>query len=163
MKKSILELSKDQIRFLLNLKMSMTKLNNRIHDTLALIAIEQFRQKYPQLNFEYKNAGTKGIDIKAFDPSDLEHPRLIAEVKTTTISPKKSLQGAQKEKIEADFERLTQFPGSPDRFLIVLEAKTKDQIIKQIKTAERFSMVRSPMQISLSRRFFVRMLGRSHE
>ncbi|OGI15570.1 MAG: hypothetical protein A2Z52_02445 [Candidatus Moranbacteria bacterium RBG_19FT_COMBO_42_6] len=75
------EAYKKELRFLLNLKVAVSKLNNRMHDVLAVLAIEVLKKRFPEIKFNYTNAGAAGIDIEGRRNSK---KFLIAEVKTTT-------------------------------------------------------------------------------
>lgn len=139
MHKSMLDIFKDELEFLIDLKQSVSILNNRIHDKLALIAIERFRAMHPELEFRYEGAGVGGIDIRgvARDGS----LRLVAEVKSTHTSEKVKLRGPQKRYIEADLKRLVAEPGELLRYLVVVSESTKAAIEQQIKAADTYPSV----------------------
>jgi len=135
MDKDLIKIYKDEIDFLLQLKESIGRLNNRIHDKLALITIEKFKLKFSKLDFKYLNAGASGIDIQGYDK---KHKKrfLVAEVKTNILSTS-SLRGPQKKAIEKDLKRLAQID-SKFRFLVVLSDKTKEAIKKQLNTEKNY-------------------------
>lgn len=104
MPKSLIDIYTDEIRFLIKLKESIGILNNRIHDKLALIAIEKLKALHKDITFEYRGAGAGGIDIVGYGKN--QKKMLIAEVKTTHTSSKVGLRGPQKRAIEHDLQRL---------------------------------------------------------
>lgn len=140
MNEILLQLYVDEIDFLLNLKQSIGKLNNRIHDKLALIAIEKLKAIYSTFTFNYVNAGAAGIDIKAYDVQDTL--KLIAEVKTTLTSRTGSLRSPQKRTIKHDLERLSTVNGQLERYFIVLSRRTKEAIERQLDSTNRFPTVK---------------------
>jgi hypothetical protein len=139
MTKSLIDIYSDELRFLIALKQSVGILNNRIHDKLALIAMEKLRGLHPDITFEYHGAGAGGIDILGFAIDRTK--KIIAEVKTTQKSETVGLRGPQKRAIEHDLKRLTDEPGDVKRYLIVISEQTKNAVQKQIKPAERFPHV----------------------
>jgi len=139
MTKSLIDIYTDELQFLINLKQSVTILNNRIHDKLSLIAIEKLKGLHPEIKFEYGGAGAGGIDILGFAPDGTK--KVIAEVKTTHTSETVGLRGPQKRAIERDLQRLTDEPGDVKRYLIVISEQTKNAVEKQIKPSERFPLV----------------------
>ena len=140
MNEELLQLYIDEIKFLLNLKQAIGRLNNRIHDKLALIAIEKLKPIFPLLIFKYFNAGASGIDIKAYDEQN--NLKLIAEVKTTLTSQTGSLRGPQKKAIERDLQRLSNENGQMERFFIVLSGNTKSAIERQLESDRRFPNIK---------------------
>lgn len=84
MAKSLIDIYSDELQFLITLKQSIGILNNRIHDKLALIAIEKLKKLHPDITFEYRGAGAGGIDILGFASNGIK--KLITEVKTTHTS-----------------------------------------------------------------------------
>jgi hypothetical protein len=139
MAKSLIDIYTDELQFLIALKQSIGILNNRIHDKLALIAIEKLKTLHPEITFEYRGAGAGGIDILGFAANGTK--RLVAEVKTTHTSEAVGLRGPQKRAIERDLQRLTDEPGKFKRYLIVISKQTKNAVEKQIKPRERFPQV----------------------
>lgn len=140
MSKSLIEIYADELRFLIDLKQSVGIVNNRIHDKLALIAIEKLRVLHPDIACEYHGAGAGGIDIVGIGKDGSK--KLIAEVKTTHTSATVGLRGPQKNAIARDLERLTKVPGDIKRYLIVISEHTKNAIEKQIKPHENFPLVK---------------------
>lgn len=140
MARSRIEIYTDELQFLITLKQSIGILNNRIHDKLALIAIEKLKKLHPEITFEYRGAGAGGIDVLGFAADGTK--TLIAEVKTTHTSDAVGLRGPQKRAIERDLQRLTEEPGRKlKRYLIVISKQTKSAVEKQIKPHERFPQV----------------------
>ncbi len=139
MAKSNIDIYTDELDFLIKLKQSIGIVNNRIHDKVALIAIEKLKKLHRGITFKYRGAGAGGIDIEGFAADDSR--RLIAEVKTTHTSATVKLRGPQKSAIERDLQRLTREPGELLRYLIVISKETKDAVEKQIKPRERFPQV----------------------
>lgn len=139
MAKPLIDIYADELRFLLKLKESVGILNNRIHDKLALIAIEKLRGFHPEINCEYRGAGAGGIDILGFAADGTK--KLIAEVKTTHTSDRVGLRGPQKNAIERDLKRLSDEPGDFTRYLIVISAQTKNAVEKQIRPGEKYPNV----------------------
>ncbi len=135
----LLQLYIDEVDFLLRLKQSIGSLNNRIHDKLALIAIEKLKLIFPKFIFHYTNAGAAGIDIKAYDDND--NLMLIAEVKTTLTSSKGNLRGPQKIAIKKDFQRLSNETGQMERYFVVLSRSTKEAIERQLDPSNCFQNV----------------------
>ena len=118
----------DEIHFLIKLKGSIGILNNRIHDKLALIAIERLKPRFPNVEFRYSGAGARGIDIRGF----LNGQSVVAcEVKTTFSSTSGALRGPQKRAIETDLKRLSA-EDAPNRFLIVLSKETREVVESQL-------------------------------
>ncbi len=140
MEEEYLQLYIDEIEFLLTLKQAIGRLNNRIHDKLALIAIEKLKPTFPMLTFHYANAGAAGIDIRGLDRN--ENLKLIAEVKTTLTSQAGSLRGPQKRAIERDLQRLSEVDGQLERYFVVLSRRTKEAIERQLDSTNRFPSVR---------------------
>lgn len=139
MTRTLIDIYSDELRFLIKLKESVGILNNRIHDKLALIAMEKLRGFHPETRFEYRGAGAGGIDILGFAADGTK--QIIAEVKTTHTSETVGLRGPQKLAIERDLERLTNEPGVFKRYLIVISEQTKNAIEKQIRPGEKFPNV----------------------
>jgi len=139
MAKSLVEIYSDELRFLIGVKRAVSILNNRIHDKLALIAIEKLKVIHPELKFEYGGAGICGLDISGIATDGTR--KLVAEVKTTHTSETVGLRGPQKLAIERDFQRLTDEPGDIKRYLVVISEQTKYAVEKQIKPHERFPLV----------------------
>src|SRR5438105_3749043 len=93
--KSLLDVYVDELQFLVALKQSVSILNNRIHDKLALVAIEKLKVLHPELpRYDYDGAGIGGIDIRGFRPDG--SLALVGEVKTTHTSPTVKLREPQK-------------------------------------------------------------------
>lgn len=136
MAKPLIDIYADELRFLLKLKESVGILNNRIHDKLALIAIEKLRGFHPEINCEYRGAGAGDIDILGFAADGTK--KLIAEVKTTHTSDTVGLRGPQKNAIERDLKRLSDEPGDFTLYLIVISAQTKNAVEKQIRPGEKY-------------------------
>jgi len=131
MNKKIEEIYLNQINFLIKLKMSVSAINNQLHDNLALFAVEKLQTQFSDLTIKYVNAGTSGYDIKGFNnKNEIE---LICEVKTTLPNSKNKLEGQQKKAIEKDLERLEQAPNIKHKFLVLLSSSTKEAIEKQVK------------------------------
>jgi hypothetical protein len=142
MTKSFIDIYSDELRFLIALKQSVGILNNRIHDKLAFIAMENLRGFHPEITeitFEYRGAGAGGIDILGFAADGTK--RVIAEVKTTHTSDTVGLRGPQKRAIERDLQRLTDEPGEFKRYLIVISEQTKNAVEKQIKPRQKYPHV----------------------
>jgi hypothetical protein len=139
MTKLLIDIYADELRFLLKLKESVGILNNRIHDELALIAIEKLQKVHPKIKFEYRGAGAGGIDIEGFAKDRTK--KIIAEVKTTHTSDTVGLRGPQKNAIERDLKRLSDAPGDFTRYLIVISAQTKNAVEKQIRPGEKYPNV----------------------
>jgi hypothetical protein len=139
MAKSLIDIYTDELQFLIKLKESIGILNNRIHDKLALIAIEKLKLRHPKLRFEYHGAGAGGIDIQGFAKDGTR--MLIAEVKTTHTSEAVGLRGPQKAAIERDLRRLSVEPGDLTRYLIVNSEHTKNVVEKRIKLQEEYPQV----------------------
>ena len=133
MTKSLIDIDADELRFLLKLKESVGILNNRIHDNLALIAMEKLRGLHPEINCQYRGAGAGGIDILGFAADGAR--KLIAEVKTTHTSDTVGLRGPQKNAIERDLKRLSDEPGDVTRYLIVISAQTKNAVESRLNLA----------------------------
>jgi len=101
---SRLDTLSDELQFLMKLKESIGKLNNRIHDKLAYIAIEKLKGPNPGIDdFKYGGAGVGGVDIKGYADGTL---KLVAEVKATHTTEKVKLRGPQKSQIRKDLQRL---------------------------------------------------------
>lgn len=139
MTKSLIEIYADELRFLIKLKQSVGILNNRIHDKLALIAMEKLRGFQPEITFKYRGAGAGGIDILGFAADGTK--KVIAEVKTTHTSETVGLRGPQKRAIVRDLQRLTDEPGEFKRYFIVISEQTKNAVEKQIKPRDNFPHV----------------------
>lgn len=137
--KPLIDIYADELRFLLKLKESVGILNNRIHDKLALIAIEKLQKIHPKIKFEYRGAGAGGIDIEGFARDRTK--KIIAEVKTTHTSDTVGLRGPQKNAIERDLKRLSDEPGDFTRYLIVISAQTKNNVEKQIRPGVKYPNV----------------------
>ena len=140
MTRSLIDIYSDELRFLVELKRSVTILNNRIHDKLALIAIEKLKILHPLVNFTYDGAGVGGIDIVGRDRAGITV--VIAEVKTTETSDTVGLRGPQKLAIERDLKRLSDDPGDLFRYFIVISEQTKNAVERQIDPKQRFPLVR---------------------
>lgn len=139
MAKSLIDIYSDELRFLIGVKRAVGILNNRIHDKLALIAIEKLKKIHPDLDFAYGGAGIGGLDISGVSADGTR--KLVAEVKTTHTSETVGLRGPQKKAIEKDFKRLTDEPGDIYRYLVVISEQTKCAVEKQIRPHERFPLV----------------------
>lgn len=139
MSRSLREVYLKDIRFLIGLKKSVGMLNNRIHDNLALIAIDHFEAQHPKWQFRYVNAGVAGIDV--LGKNERGEVRLIAEVKTTLPDHKGYLRGPQQKSLRKDLERLAAYPGDVERYLIVLSKTTRDAVEKQFQTSKTFPAV----------------------
>ena len=139
MSRNLLEVYLADIRFLIGLKKSTGRLNNRIHDNLALIAIDHFKQKFPNWEFHYANAGAAGIDIIGKDKDELVV--FVGEVKTTLPDKKGNLRGPQQKGLQRDLERLSSYSGNVERCLILLSRATKEAVEKQLHSSENFSTV----------------------
>jgi hypothetical protein len=135
----LLDVYTDELQFLITLKQSIGILNNRIHDKLALIAIEKLKALHRDITFEYRGAGAGGLDIIGRTANGTR--KLVAEVKTTHTSDVVGLRGPQKRAIERDFQRLADEPGNLKRYLVVISSQTKSAIEKQIKPQDRFPQV----------------------
>ena len=131
MTKPLIDIYTDELRFLIALKQSVGILNNRIHDKLALIAMEKLSGFHPGITLRYGGAGAGGIDILGFAANGTK--KVIAEVKTTHTSDAVGLRGPQKRAIERDLQRLTDEAGEIKRYLIVISEQTKNAVDKQIK------------------------------
>ncbi|GEM_PF-1529667 len=140
MPEELLKIYLDEIQFLLRLKESIGKLNNRIHDKLALIAIEKLKLLHPNVSLEYDNAGAAGIDIQGYDNN--RSLRLVAEVKTTLTSSTGSLRGPQKQAIKNDLERLSNQNPTIIKYFIVLSRQTKEAIVRQLNSSVDFPQVK---------------------
>src|SRR5436190_3999277 len=103
MSPSLSDIYRDDIRFLIRLKEAVGILHNRIHDNLARTAIEHFREKYPEWQFTYTNAGAAGIDVKGNDSTAAI--RLVAEVKTSLPDVKGRIRAPQTQNIRNDLQR----------------------------------------------------------
>ncbi len=136
--KSARDLYVDEIQFLLRLKEAIGLLN-RIHDKLALVAIERLQPRNPKLRLVYTNAGAAGIDIRGFDSR--KALRLVAEVKTTLTDPKGKIPVRRKTAIQKDLDRLRDAPGALVRYLVVLSPRTKEATERQLSTAARYPTV----------------------
>ena len=130
MNEELLNLYKSDIIFLLGLKKAIGKLNNRIHDISAFSAIEILKDTY-DYNFNYRNAGASGFDIKAYDDNN-ENIRLIAEVKTTLPDENGRLRSPQIEAIKKDLGRLLHYHNDVLKVFVVLSQETKQAIHDQI-------------------------------
>ena len=139
MTRPLIDIYTDELQFLITLKQSIGILNNRIHDKLALIAIEKLRALHPDITFEYHGAGAGGIDIVGRERNGAR--KLVAEVKTTHTSDAVGLRGPQQRAIERDLQRLADEPGDLKRYLIVISKQTKTAVEKQIKPQDRFPQV----------------------
>lgn len=136
----IQDILRSHIKFLVELKKDIGRLHNTIHDNLALLAIEQFSNEYGHLHFQHANAGAAGIDIKGFDSQ--ETIRLVAEVKGTLPDKNGRIRGPQTKHIEKDLQRLTDFQGDVERYLVVLARNTKEAVEDQLNTGEAYPSVR---------------------
>lgn len=116
------EIHKKELNFLLNLKAVFGKLNNRIHDVLAALAIEVLKTKnFSSVKFKYTNAGVAGTDIEGHKNGKRV---LVAEVKTTTPGELGNLRGPQDRAIKKDLDRLQKVKVK-HKFLILLDDKIK--------------------------------------
>lgn len=140
MPNGIQDIFRSHIRFLLQLKQAVGRLNNTIHDDLALLAIEQFKNEYECFHFQYANAGAAGIDIKGFDSE--ETIRLVAEVKTTLPDQNGRIRGPQTKSIRRDLQRLRDFEGDVERYLVVLARSTRGAVEDQLNTGEDYLSVK---------------------
>lgn len=139
MTKSLIDIYTDELRFLIDLKQSVGIVNNRIHDKLALIAIEKLHGLHPEITCQYHGAGAGGIDIIGIAADGTK--KLIAEVKTTHTSSTVGLRGPQKNAIERDLKPLSDEPGDLKRYLIVISKETKNAVEKQIRHREKYPRV----------------------
>ncbi|MFZ2654345.1 MAG: hypothetical protein WAX69_05475 [Victivallales bacterium] len=139
MEKSIVEIYRDDLRFLLRLKASVSILHNRLHDNLAVTAIEELKKKHPGTKFSYTKAGASGIDITGIKRREI---KVVAEVKTTLPDEKGRLRGPQTKTILKDLQRLSDHKHAESRYLIVLSPTTKRAIEKQLKTRTKFPMIK---------------------
>ena len=94
-----------------------------MHDVLAVLAIEVLKKRFPEIKFNYTNAGAAGIDIEGRRNSK---KFLIAEVKTTTGN----LRNPQGEAIKKDLVRLKESIVK-HKFLILMDAKIKRAVEKK--------------------------------
>lgn len=133
------DIYKEDLTFLLKLKASIGRLHNRIHDNLALIAIEDLGERHRGVDFQYTTAGAAGIDITGVNRSGVT--TVVAEVKTTLPDVKGTIRGPQKAAIKKDLERLKAHATATNRYLIVLSPTTKLAILKQLKTAVEYPTV----------------------
>lgn len=140
MPRSLSDVYRDDLRFLLRLKEAVGILHNRIHDNLARTAIEHFKEKYPDWNFTYTNAGAAGIDIRGNDTG--AQTRLIAEVKTTLPDANGRIRGPQISNIRKDLERLRDYDGDIVRYFVVLSPITVEAVRQQLATDRDFPAVR---------------------
>jgi len=138
--RSLSEIYRDDLRFLLRLKEAVSILHNRIHDNLARTAIEHFKEKYPEWDFTYTNAGAAGIDIKGSDASATI--KLIAEVKTSLPDAKGRIRSPQTGAIRNDLQRLRDFPGDVVRYLVLLSSITAEAVRHQLETDKDFPTVK---------------------
>jgi hypothetical protein len=139
MSRNLREVYLKDIRFLIGLKKSVGMLNNRIHDNLALVAIDHFEQKYPDWFFYYTNAGASGIDVVGKNKEGAV--TLVAEVKTTLTDHKGYLRGPQQKSLKKDLERLSAYTGNVERYLVLLSKATKDAVEKQFRASDIFPTV----------------------
>ncbi len=135
----ISDIYRNDLRFLLRLKAAVGILHNRIHDNLARVAIEHFKQKHPDLTFTYTNAGASGIDIRGRDGEG--QLKVVAEVKTTLPDDNGRIRGPQTNNIKKDLERLRDQHGVDARYLVVLSSSTKAAVQRQLQTQTDFPMV----------------------
>ena len=133
------EIYRDDLTFLLKLKASVGRLHNRIHDNLALIAIEDLSELHRNVDFKYTTAGAAGIDITGVNKAGVT--TVVAEVKTTLPDVKGTIRGPQKAAIKKDLDRLKAHSTASKRYLIVLSPTTKLAIQKQLKTASEYPAV----------------------
>jgi hypothetical protein len=140
MPRSLSDVYRDDLRFLLRLKEAVGILHNRIHDNLARTAIEHFREKYPQWEFTYTNAGAAGIDIRGHDTG--AQTKLVAEVKTTLPDTNGRIRGPQINNIRKDLERLRDYDGDVVRYLVLLSPITTEAVQHQLNTDRDFPAVR---------------------
>lgn len=132
MKSDLIKIYTDELGFLLKLKKSIGPLNNRIHDTLASIAIEKLRIRFPKLSFKYGGAGLPGFDIQAFDKNGRKN--LIAEVKTTSGE---ELRGPQARAIKKDLDRLSK-ERVKYKILILLSSDIRNKVQKRINVKKNY-------------------------
>ena len=140
MTRTLSEIYRDDLRFLLRLKEAVGILHNRIHDNLARTAIEHFKEKYPDWNFTYTNAGAAGIDVKGSDISATV--KLVAEVKTSLPDAKGRIRAPQTGAIRNDLQRLRDYPGDVVRYLVLLSPVTVEAVRHQLDTDKDFPGVR---------------------
>ncbi len=133
------EIYRSDLRFLLKLKEAVGILHNRIHDNLAQVAILQFEVQFPELSFQYLNAGAAGIDICGTNAAG--ELRFIAEVKTTLPDIHGRIRGPQIKQLKKDLERLCNHDGDLVRYLVLLSASTVEAVRRQIKTDRDFPAV----------------------
>ncbi len=114
-------------------------LHNRIHDNLALVAVEELKTKHPGLVFTYTNAGAAGIDITGVDDSG--SLKVVAEVKTTLPDAKGRMRGPQTSNIRKDLDRLMKQTKPVSRYLVVLSPTTKTAIQRQLQTDTQFPTI----------------------
>ena len=136
MSRPIQDIYRDDLRFLLRLKEAVSILHNRIHDNLARTAIEHFKEKYPQWQFAYANAGAAGIDVTGIDSGGVV--KLVAEVKTTLPDTKGRIRSPQTQNLRNDLQRLTNYIGDVIRYLVLLSPGTADAVRRQLHTDRDF-------------------------
>lgn len=133
------QIYEDELRFLVELKKSVTILNNRIHDKLSLIAIEHLTGLHPHLEFRYFGAAISGFDIEGFSASG--ERRVIAEVKTTQVVGT-VLKGPQKMAIVKDLRRMSNHVGTAICYLVLISDETVKAVTKQVKPALNFPAIK---------------------
>ncbi|MCG2809299.1 MAG: hypothetical protein L6275_03085, partial [Candidatus Portnoybacteria bacterium] len=136
--RSKIQIYKNDLRFLLDIKKSVGLLNNNIHDKAALIAIDILEKKYPSLKINYFNAGVRGIDLIGKEGNKI---KLIAEIKTTTINKGDSLKGPQMKDIKEDLERLVN-ENVDYKYLILISSKVEDNLKKRLNFKKKYQNVK---------------------
>lgn len=136
--RSKIQIYRNDLKFLLDIKKSVGLLNNTIHDKAALIAIDILEKKYPSLKFSYYNAGVGGIDLVGKKGNKV---KLVAEIKTTTIDRGSSLKGPQMMNIKKDLERLVS-ENVDYKYLILISSKVEDNLKKRLDFKKEYPNIK---------------------
>ena len=120
-RKTTAEIYEDELLFLLGLKRVVGILHNRIHDSLAALAIEKLRLLHPGVDFDDTNATAAGPDIVGRKRGATV---VLGEVKTTLPNVKGTIRGPKAANLLKDLKRL-QRGKAEFRYLVVLSRKAK--------------------------------------
>jgi len=136
--KSKIQIYRNDLKFLLDIKKSVGLLNNTIHDKTALIAIDILEKKYLSLKFFYCNAGVGGMDLIGKEGNKI---KLVAEIKTTTIDRGNGLMGPQIASIKKDLERLVN-EKTDYKYLVLISSEVEDNLKKRLDFKKEYPNIK---------------------